>query len=48
MSILNVYEIMQIPCISSFDKTPGKELLTETLDNQAVKGQYEIIQLLKF
>lgn len=41
-STLSIYEIMQILGISSFDKTPIKELLTEIQVNQNVKEQYEL------
>lgn len=40
-SPLSIYEIIQILGISTFDKTPFKELLTETQSNQNVKEQYE-------
>lgn len=40
-SPLSIYEIIQILGISTFDKTPLKELLTETQSNQNVKEQYE-------
>lgn len=40
-SPLSIYEIIQILGISAFDKTPIKELLTETQSNQNVKEQYE-------
>ena len=39
-STLSIYEIMQILGISSFDKAPIKELLTELQINQNVKEQY--------
>jgi hypothetical protein len=39
-STLSIYEIMQILGISSFDKAPIKELLTELQVNQNVKEQY--------
>jgi hypothetical protein len=38
-SELSVYEIMQILGISVFDKTPVKELLTESQINQNFKEQ---------
>jgi hypothetical protein len=41
-STLSIYEIMQILGISSFDKTPINELLTEIQVNQNVKEQYEL------
>lgn len=41
-STLSIYEIMQILGISSFDKTPIIELLTEIQVNQNVKEQYEL------
>ena len=41
-STFSIYEIMQILGISSFDKTPIKELLTEIQVNQNVKEQYEL------
>ena len=41
-STLSIYEIMQILGISSFDKTPITELLTELQVNQNVKEQYEL------
>lgn len=43
-STLSIYEIMQILGISTFDKTPIKELLTETQENQDVKKQYELFK----
>ena len=44
-SKLSIYEIMQILGISSFDKAPVKELLTELQVNQNVKEQYELFNL---
>lgn len=41
-SRLSIYEIMQILGISAFDKTPLKELLTQTQVNQNVKEQYDL------
>jgi len=41
-SSLSIYEIMQILGISSFDKSPIKELLTEPQVNQDVKEQYDL------
>jgi len=41
-STLSIYEIMQILGISSFDKAPVKELLTEIQVNQDVKEQYDL------
>jgi len=41
-STLSIYEIMQILGISSFDKSPLKELLTEIQVNQNVKEQYDL------
>lgn len=41
-SKLSIYEIMQILGISSFDKAPVKELLTELQVNQNVKEQYDL------
>jgi hypothetical protein len=41
-STLSIYEIMQILGISSFDKSPVKELLTETQVNQNFKEQYDL------
>jgi hypothetical protein len=41
-SSLSIYEIMQILGISSFDKTPIKELLTEIQVTQNVKEQYDL------
>ena len=41
-STLLIYEIMQILGISAFDKTPVKELLTESQINQNVKEQYDL------
>jgi hypothetical protein len=41
-SSLSIYEIMQILGISSFDKAPVKELLTELQVNQNVKEQYDL------
>ena len=41
-SDLSIYEIMQILGISSFDKTPIKELLTQTQANQNVKEQLNL------
>lgn len=42
ISSLSIYEIIQILGVSAFDKTPIKELLTETQFNQDVKEQYEL------
>ena len=42
MSSLTTYEIMQILGISSFDKSPIKELLTEIQVNQDVKEQHDL------
>jgi hypothetical protein len=44
-SALTIYEIMQILGISSFDKTPVKELLTEIQINQNVKEQYDLFDI---
>jgi len=44
-STLSIYEIMQILGISSFDKTPIKELLTELQINQNVKEQYDLFDI---
>jgi hypothetical protein len=44
-SNLSVYEIMQILSISSFDKTPLKELLTDNQVNQNVKEQYSLLTI---
>jgi len=44
-SPLSIYEIIQILGISTFDKTPLKELLTETQSNQNVKEQYEFFNV---
>ena len=41
-SILSIYEMMQILGISSFDRAPIKELLTELQSNQNVKEQYDL------
>jgi len=41
-SDLSIYEIMQILSISAFDKTPIKELLTESQVNQNFKEQYDL------
>ena len=41
-STLSIYEIMQILGISSFDKAPVKELLTEIQVNQNIKEQYDL------
>lgn len=41
-SSLSIYEIIQILGISAFDKTPLRELLTESQSNQIVKEQYEL------
>jgi hypothetical protein len=41
-STLSIYEIMQILGISSFDKTPVKELLTDIQVNQNVEEQYDL------
>jgi IS4 transposase len=41
-SELSIYEIMQILGISSFDKTPIRELLTESISNQNVKEQLNL------
>jgi hypothetical protein len=42
-SKLSIYEIMQILSISIFDKTPVKELLTESQFNQNVKEQINLL-----
>jgi hypothetical protein len=39
-STLSIYEIMQILGISTFDKSPVNELLTEIQVNQNFKEQY--------
>jgi len=44
-STLSIYEIMQILGISSFDKTPVKELLTEIQVNQNFKEQYDLFNI---
>jgi hypothetical protein len=44
-STLSIYEIMQILGVSAFDKTPLRELLTESQINQNVKEQYELFDL---
>lgn len=41
-SQLTIYEVMQILGISTFDKTPVKELLTEFQDNQNFKEQGDL------
>ncbi len=41
-SNLSIYETMQILGISAFDKTPVKELLTETKVNQNIKEQNDL------
>jgi len=41
-SNLSIYETMQILGISTFDKTPVKELLTEIQVNQNFKEQYDL------
>jgi len=41
-STLSIYEIMQILGVSVLDKTPIKELLTESEVNQNVKEQYNL------
>ena len=41
-SVLSIYEIMQILGKSLLDKTPKKELLTESEINQNVKEQYNL------
>jgi len=41
-SQLSIYEIMQILGISTFDKTPVKELLTDFQDNQNFKEQRDL------
>ena len=41
-STLSIYEVMQILGISAFDKTPLKELLTETQFNHNIKEQNEL------
>ena len=44
-STLSIYELMQILGISAFDKTPIKELLTESQFNQNVKElQYNLFE----
>jgi hypothetical protein len=47
-SDLSIYEIMQIPGISAFDKTHVKELLTEFQINQNVKEQRNLFNDLNF
>jgi len=42
MSNLSIYETMQILGISTFDKTPVKELITEIQVNQNFKEQYDL------
>jgi len=44
-SKLSVYEIMQILGISVFDKTPVKELLTESQINQNFKEQGNLFSI---
>ena len=44
-STLSIYEIMQILGISVFDKTPVKELLTESQINQNVKEQSNLFSI---
>jgi Domain of unknown function (DUF4372)/Transposase DDE domain len=44
-SKLSIYEIMQILSISTFDKTPLKELLTDNQVNQNVKEQYNLLTI---
>ena len=39
---MSVYEIMQIPGVIAFDKTPIKELLTEIQINQNFNEQYDL------
>ena len=41
-SQLSIYEVMQILGISTFDKTPVKELLTDFQDNQNFKEQKDL------
>jgi hypothetical protein len=41
-SDLSIYEIMQILGISSFDKSPLRELLTQVQANQNVKEQLNL------
>jgi hypothetical protein len=41
-SDLSIYEIMQILSISTFDKTPLSELLTQTKTNQNIKEQLNL------
>ncbi len=41
-SQLSIYEVMQILGISTFDKTPVKELLTDFQDNQNFKEQRDL------
>jgi hypothetical protein len=43
-SNLSVYEIIQILGISTFDKTPIKQLLTEVQVNQNGKGQLNLFE----
>jgi hypothetical protein len=43
-SNLSIYETMQILGISAFDKTPVKELLTETKVNQNIKEQNDLFK----
>jgi len=42
-STLSIYKVMQILGISAFDKTPLKELLTETQFNQNVQEQNDYL-----
>jgi len=44
-SSLSIYEIMQILGVSALDKTPIKELLTESEANQNVKEQYNLFNV---
>ncbi len=44
-STLSIYEIMQILGVSALDKTPIKELLTESEVNQNVKEQYNLFNV---
>ncbi len=44
-STLSIYEIMQILGVSALDKTPIKELLTESEANQNVKEQYNLFNV---
>jgi hypothetical protein len=44
-STLSIYEIMQILGVSTFDKSPVSELLTESQFNQDIKEQLDLFSI---